>query len=132
MKRTVQNVPQQLHLQTWLNTYLFRRKDLHPIFRNLHKSGANLDYVHFLCAVLNFGDAFRKQLKFDRRRGLIQSPMHNFKIPERLRDALRALDDMNFNMASRSFHELVKDLNRTADEFFDNLISMSEASTPSI
>ena len=115
-------MPHQVDLQSWLNTHLFRRTDLHPIFRNLHRSGADLDYVHFLGAFLTFGDFVRRQLKFDRRSGLIYSPKPNFEKPERLNDALRPLEDLGLKVPLRPLDNLLREL----DESFNSLGAIAD------
>ena len=84
-------MPQQTDLQSWLNAHLFRRTDLHAIFSKLSKSGADLDYVLFVCGVFTFGEFMRRRLKFDKRRGLFPVSLSAISIsrPTKLKASMR-------------------------------------------
>jgi hypothetical protein len=90
----VGELQKQIDINPWLNARLSRRKDLHEIFRYLHRAGADLDYVLFLCDVFSFWDKVRRDVGFDKRRGLIQlSPPHTkLNGQQRLSEALRPLE----------------------------------------
>jgi hypothetical protein len=86
----------ELHNQIdlWLSANLFSRKDLHKIFRELNRAGADLDYVLFLCRIFSFWDAMRRLWGFDKRKGLIplSPPKTKLNEQQRLSDALRPLE----------------------------------------
>src|SRR5262245_5511312 len=64
-------MPKQTDIKPWLNTHLFRQVHLHPIFSELNRFGADLDYVLFLSTIFVFFDKVRQHLGLDRRRGLL-------------------------------------------------------------
>src|SRR6266481_6598857 len=109
----------QINVKSWLNAHLFQRPDLYPIFEGLYKSGADLDYVVFLCFVFGFWEETRRSLGFDRRRGLIPLSLPNTKLngQQRLSEVGRPCDALRDPV---KFQELL-DRKGQADMWFGKM-----------
>jgi len=68
-----------VQLAAWLNDRLFYRPDLQPCFRNLHKSGADLEYMLFVCKFLCVGDALRRHHGLTNQRGWVRQTWEEFE-----------------------------------------------------
>lgn len=101
-------MPKKINIKPWLNDHLFQRVDLHPIFEGLYKSGADLNYILFLCGVFLFWDYARQQLGFNKRRGLIPFSQPNTKPngQQRLSEIMRPLEALRDPVKLQKFLDI--------------------------
>lgn len=65
-------------IDTWLNDRLFYRPDLLGPFKKLHKCGADLEYVLFLCKFFCIGNDLQRRYRFTSQRGVLRETQAGF------------------------------------------------------